>query len=74
MEKLTFLAATRRPGLYVTQKQVCARAAAMAAALLLVICVDCAVYLALSGEPAAWETLLLRAPGWVCAQWRACSA
>lgn len=74
MEKHLSSAASRRPGLSGTDKQVCARAAAMAAALLFVACFDGAVYQAFSGEPAAWETLLRQAPGWVCARLRACSA
>lgn len=47
---------------------------AVGAALLLVLCVDCAMYLALSGESATWETLLRRAPGWMCTLLHACSA
>lgn len=74
MEKHFSSAAARRPGLSGTELQVCARIAAMATALLFVACFDCAVYQAFSGEPAAWATLLCQAPGWVCAQLRACSA
>ena len=48
--------------------------AAIATATLLVLSVDCAIYLALSGEPPSLAVLLQQAPRWICGLLRACSA
>lgn len=48
--------------------------AAIGAAALLVLYVDCAIYLALSGEPVSWTAMLHKAPQWLCGLLRACSA
>ena len=74
MDKPILSARSHLPILSGADKQACARAVAVGAAFLLILCVDCAVYLALSGEQAGWEAVLRRAPGWVCSLLRACSA
>lgn len=48
--------------------------AAIGAAALLVLGVDCAIYLALSGEPVSWAAVLQKAPHWICRLLRVCSA
>jgi hypothetical protein len=48
-------------------------AAAIGAAVLLVLGVDCAIYLALSGEPPSLALVLHQAPRWFCGLLRTCS-
>lgn len=47
---------------------------AVGAAALLVLGVDCAIYLALSGEPPSLAAVLQQAPRWLCGLLRICSA
>jgi hypothetical protein len=47
---------------------------AIGTATLFVLSVNCAVYLALSGEPPSLAVVLQQAPRWICGLLRACSA
>ncbi len=49
-------------------------AAAVAAATLLALGMDCAIYLAFTGEPASLEAVVRQVPQWFCGVLRVCSA
>lgn len=49
-------------------------AAAVAAATLVALGMDCAIYLAFTGEPASLVAVVRQVPQWLCGVLRVCSA